>query len=262
MINAGTAIASRDGRRREVMRDWAPSPAHLLSEGGGPLLVSIIGPPGAGKSTVVAALSEAGAVPVFRLRESIRARPQLLAGLAPTSDPLGWVRPEAVRRVAHAVFVDDRFGFGASTALLDNFPSTADQLEMLADITASTGARLAVLELRADTRTVMARVSARQVCPSCGPDPHAPAIPAADDPHRCGSCAAPLVRRDTDAPRLHALRLARYAANRPEITGCAADRGIPHLTVNADATTPEVRRAARRALHRLTAPARQQGSRS
>lgn len=235
--------------------------ADLVREPAGSLLVAVIGPPGAGKSTVVAALAGAGSVPVFRLRETIRARPELLAGLAPTPDPLGWVDPEAVGRVVQAVFVEGRFGFGASTVLLDNFPGTAGQLELLTEVAACTGARLALLELRAHTRTVMARVAERRVCPSCGRDPHAPAVPAAGDPEQCGSCAAPLVRRDTDVPRLHGLRLARYTENRPEITECAAERGIPHRIVNADASMPEVRRAARHALHRLTEPARYRGSR-
>lgn len=233
-----------------------------LASRGSTALVAVIGPPGAGKSTIVAALAGVGGVPVFRLREAIRARPTLLAGLAPTTDPLGWVSLEAVRRVVHTVFIEDRFGLGASTVLLDNFPGTAAQLDLLAEFTARTGARLALLELEAQARTVVARVADRRVCPSCGPDPHAPAIPAADDPERCGSCTGRLARRETDPPRLHGLRLARYTANRPEIAECAAALGIVNLTVNADASTPEVRRMARHALDTVTDPARYQGSRS
>ena len=89
------------------------------------------------------------------------------------------------------------------------------------------------------------------MCLVCGPDPHAPAVAAGDAPERCGSCRAVLARRDTDLPRLHALRLARYAANRPEIVHDAAERGIPHLVVNADATVSEVCRAAHHAVSRL-----------
>ncbi len=60
-----------------------------------------------------------------------------------------------------------------------------------------------------------------------------------------------LTCRDTDLPGLHALRLARYAANRPAIANGAAERGIEHLVVNADGSVSEVFRAAQRAVYRL-----------
>jgi len=227
----------------------------------GPVLVAVVGPPGAGKSTVVAALANGRDVPVFRLRETIRARPELLADLGPSTDPLGWVSLEAVRRVLHATFVKDGFGLGCSVVLLDNFPGIAGQLELLAEIATATAARVALLELHADAGTVITRVAQRRVCLTCGSDSHAPAVAAADDPQRCGSCRTVLARRDTDVARLHGLRLARYAANQPEIAERAAERGIPHLSVNADAAMSEVCRAARHALHRLTDPAAHSRSR-
>ena len=225
------------------------------------VLVAVIGPPGAGKSTVVAALANTDGMPVFRLRETIRGRPGLLAGLGPSMDPLGWVSLEAVRRALHARFVQGRFTFGASTVLLDNFPGTAGQLDLLAETAEAAAARLALLELRVDTATIVGRVAQRRVCLACSPDPHAPAARAADDARRCGSCRTVLARRDTDVPRLHELRLARYAANQPEIAERAAERGLAHLSVNADATMSEVCQAAHRAVQRLTELAKQPGSR-
>ncbi|MGN9912670.1 AAA family ATPase [Phytohabitans sp. LJ34] len=226
------------------------------------VLVAVIGPPGVGKSTVVAALASAEGMPVFRLRETIRARPELLAGLGPSTDPLGWVSLEAVRWVLDATFVRGRFTFGAATVLLDNFPGTAGQLDLLAQTAQAAAARVALLELRADMATIVGRVEQRRVCLVCGPDPHAPAVAAADDARRCGSCRMVLARRDTDVPRLHGLRLARYAANQPEIAELAAECGIAHLSVNADATMSEVCQAAHHAVHRLTALAKHEGSRS
>jgi len=225
------------------------------------LLAAVIGPPGAGKSTLVADLARIAGVPVFRLRQQVRARPELLAGLAPKPDPLGWISLEAVRRVLHAVFVNGRFAFGSRVVLLDNFPGTAAQLELLAETASRTNARVALLQLHANTPTVVTRVAERRVCLACGPDQHSPAVHADHDPERCAFCGAALVRRETDAPRLHELRLARYLANLPEITECAAEQGIPHLTVDADADLTEVCRAARRALHHLLQSADPSGSR-
>jgi adenylate kinase family enzyme len=225
------------------------------------MLLAVVGPPGAGKSTVIAMLARAIAAPVFRLRETVRARPELLAGLAPSEDPLGWVSLEAVRRVLHTVFVEGRFAFAARVVLLDNFPGTASQLDLLAKVAAATVARTALLELRATPQTVVARVARRRVCLACGPDVHAPAVADPDDPSRCAACHGHLSQRDTDVPRLHGLRLARYTANQPAITEQAAERGIQHLIVDADRDLAEVCRTARHAVHHLIEPVNPQGSR-
>jgi adenylate kinase family enzyme len=247
-------LAEAVRQRADPIRPWRTALVGRASgvRIGGRVLVAVIGAPGAGKSTVVAALSSGRDVPVLRLRETIRCRPGLLTDLGPSTDPLGWVSEEAVRRVLHAAFVADGFGSGCSVVLLDNFPGTAGQLDLLAATAAATAARVALLELRADTGTVTTRVAARRVCAVCGPDPHAPAVPAADDRERCGSCRTILTRRDTDVPRRHTLRLARYAVNRPEIAKRAAEHATPHLCVNADAPMSEVCRQAHHALHRLT----------
>ena len=218
-----------------------------------PCLVAVIGPPGAGKSSVVAALREPGRHAVFRLRDAIRARPKLLTGLPVVPDPLGWVSIDAVRRVVDAVFVQDGIGSDVDVVLLDNFPGTADQLLLISNVAVHIGATLTVLELVASAGTVSDRVGSRRVCQGCGPDDHAPAVADPQDPGRCIVCQAPLKLRDTDAPHLHRLRLERFYANRQAIAAHAAERGIPHLTINADAPLPEVGQAARRAVARLTA---------
>jgi len=113
-------------------------------------LVAVLGPPGAGKTTVISALGQSRSLPVFRLREAVNAYSDLLADLAPSTDPLGWVGVQAVQRILRAAFIDGRFRIGVGPALLDNFPGTAHQLHRLADVAAVTGRRIAILELRAD----------------------------------------------------------------------------------------------------------------
>lgn len=218
-----------------------------------PMLVSVIGPPGAGKSTIVATLTTNGGMPVFRLRETVRQRPDLLAGFVPSTDSLGWISLEAVRRVLHAVLVEERLGFGSAVVLLDNFPGTVGQLDLLAEVATQLQASPALLELHAAVETVVTRVAQRRVCLACGPDAHAPAIPAPGDIERCSACGATLFRRDSDVPRLHGLRLARYSANLPEITETAVQRGIPHARIDADAGLVEVCASAHHALGQLTA---------
>lgn len=220
------------------------------------VLVAVVGPPGAGKSTIVRGLARTNGAPVFRLRETIRARPELLAGLAPSPDPLGWVSPEAVRRVLTATFLGSVYA-ADPVVLLDNFPGTAGQLNLLAGIAGQAGRRLALLELTATAATAVARVAERRVCAACGPDPHAPAEPATDDPEVCSSCRAALIRRTSDVPRLHGLRMARYLANRPEIAESAADHAIEHRTVSADDDLTAVRSSVNAVLSHLLTTATQ-----
>jgi adenylate kinase family enzyme len=227
--------------------------ARLTPQADGPVLVAVIGPPGAGKSTIVASLAKSGRTPVFRLREMICSNPELVAGFAPSPDPLGWVSRQAVRRVLNAAFVDGLFPVGDGPVLLDNFPGTAGQLELLAEIADAVGTRVALLELHARASTIIFRVAERRVCLGCGPDSHAPAVPCADDKEQCAACGTTLSRRSTDVPRMHGLRLARYSTNLLEITELAAERSVPHLAVDANLPMIDVCRAVHLAFGKLTA---------
>ncbi|GAA3772228.1 hypothetical protein GCM10022225_69480 [Plantactinospora mayteni] len=218
-------------------------------------MIAVIGPPGSGKTSVVTALAAHERVSVFRLREAIRCCPDLLADLPPSTDPLGWISDEAVVEVLRGMFLEHRFPTGGEPILLDNFPGTASQLRHLASIATSLGRRLNILELRANAPTLAARVAARRVCRSCGPDRHAPARPAASDPARCALCGGVLKRRDTDNPHIHALRLARYLCNRPKIAAAAARLHIPHLVLPAGHSAPMASRLARCLVAVLTDPA-------
>lgn len=217
---------------------------------GNAAFVALIGPPGAGKTTVARALSRRHKVAVFRLREAVRAYSNLLADLPASDDPLGWLDMEAVRRTLHAAFVKGRFTF-EDVVLLDNFPGTAAQLRLLAEVSALVGGRLTLLELRARHDTVRKRVAERRTCPCCGPDPHAPATVSTADPARCGVCGAVLDQRESDHPARHRLRRSRYLENLPEITAVATELGVAHVSISADGPAAEVSRNADEALSAL-----------
>lgn len=219
-------------------------------------LVAVIGPPGAGKTTVVTALAQLRGLPVFRLREALIAYSDLRANLAPSTDPLGWVGVEAVHRILRAAFIDNRIGAGIGPVLLDNFPGTAHQLYQLAEVAAAIGRSMALLELRANGSTVAVRVATRRICPGCSSDRHAPASVSVADPVRCARCGAQLVRRDSDTPTRYALRLARYRVNVAEIIEQAGCLQIPHLAVVADHPPDVVHRLAQEVFMRLTNPTR------
>lgn len=232
------------------MRPLVSESSLALSEMRG-VMVAVIGPPGAGKSTVVSALARFEGAAVFRLREAVRTYADVASGVMPTTDPLGWVDLETVRRVLEVAFVVGRFPTGGGPVLLDNFPGTAAQLDVLIEVAATADRRVAAIELRADSAVVTARTAIRQVCPQCGPDRHYPAVAAVGEPHRCAGCGARLVRRDSDTPQRHALRLARYRSNAAEIVVQACRRQVPHVAIDAGRAPLLVRRSAQFALDRL-----------
>jgi adenylate kinase family enzyme len=215
-------------------------------------MVAVIGPPGAGKSTVVSALASVEGTVVFRLREAVRAYADVVGAVASGADPLGWIDLGAVRRVLDEAFVAGRFPTGGGPVLLDNFPGTAAQLDLLIEVAAASGRRVALMELSAGSAVVTARTALRRVCPECGPDVHHPAVAAVGEPHRCAGCGAGLVRRDTDTPARHGLRLARYRDNAAEIVVQARRRQIPHVAIDADPMPVLVRHSAQCAVHWLS----------
>lgn len=223
--------------------------------GAGSSLVAVIGPPGAGKTTVVTALAQSKGLPVFRLREAVIAYSDLLVNLPPSTDPLGWIGVQAVRRILRAAFLDGSIDAGVDAVLLDNFPGTAQQLYQLVEVAAIAGRHISILELRAEGSTVAVRVATRRICPVCSSDRHAPASVSVANPACCARCGALLARRDSDTPTRHALRLTRYRANVTEIIEYAEHLQIPHLAILADHPPHVVHRVTQQAFTRLTNPA-------
>src|SRR5436309_121127 len=131
-----------------------PPPSVSEAERNDELMVAVVGPPGVGKTTIVTVLAEAEGLTVFRLREAVRVHADVLADLPPSTDPLGWVGIGAVRRVLDRTFAAGPLQTGRGVVLLDNFPGTGAQLDLLVDVAEATGRRVALLELRAGAATV------------------------------------------------------------------------------------------------------------
>ena len=123
----------------------------------------LVGPPGAGKGTQAARLSEALGVPAISTGDIFRANVKEQTELGKRAqrymDAGEYVPDEVTNEMVRARLAEDD---AADGFLLDGYPRTADQVTELDGMLAEAGATLdAVVELTADTDEVVARLLQR-----------------------------------------------------------------------------------------------------
>ncbi|NKY32988.1 hypothetical protein HGA13_07860 [Nocardia speluncae] len=204
------------------------------------IVVPILGPPAAGKTTLTLALETDLRRRIFRLREHVPA--DALAAAASAASRVGWIDDSIVRPAVHnyleQVCADDL----VDTVLLDNFPGTAEQVSMLIDSVGAVAPQCVVepLELAVDERTRRSRAKNRRVCYHCEKDPIAdprlPATAAAQSAWTCGRCGGQLHPRRGDAPSLFAARSRRHQSATDAIRAAFISAGYPVTTLDANPT--------------------------
>jgi adenylate kinase len=204
------------------------------------LVVSIFGPPAAGKTTLTMTLGNQPGRRVFRLREHV---PQpTLAATATTADRLGWIDDFIVAAALYdyleAVADDDQ----ADTVLLDNFPGSAEQVDrLLVTLRAlAPSSHIEPVELLAEPAVLKQRARTRRVCHRCEHDPicdpRMPAVPSPADPWLCAHCGNHLHPRRGDSPRLLKARTARYAQTSAGIRDAFTHAGVPITQLDSNDT--------------------------
>jgi adenylate kinase len=196
----------------------------------------LVGPPGAGKGTQAQFVSAHLSVPkistgdIFRANVSegtplgLEAKKYMDAGdLVPDNVTIDMVRD----RLAED---DTTPGF-----LLDGFPRTVPQAEVLDSILFDLGAKLdVVLELVVDDDEVVRRLSGRRTCRSCNHIWHVDFDPPKES-GVCDHCGGELYQRDDDKPETIQNRLDVYNSQTAPLVSFYAERGI---LVGIDATGP------------------------
>lgn len=196
----------------------------------------LVGPPGAGKGTQAQFIASHLGVPkistgdIFRANVSqgtplgLEAKKYMDAGdLVPDEVTIDMVR----NRLAED---DASKGF-----LLDGFPRTVPQAEVLDEILTGLGTRLdVVLELVVDDDEVVRRLSGRRTCRACNHVWHVDFDPPSRE-GSCDECGGELFQRDDDKPETIQNRLDVYAASTAPLVAFYAEHGI---LVGIDATGP------------------------
>jgi len=210
--------------------------------------VILFGPPGAGKGTQASAISTLLSIPhistgdIFRrhLKEGTE-----LGQLARTYIDQGQLVPDQVvcDIVASRLIEDDAHG----GALLDGFPRTVPQAEMLYGWLASQGRQVgAVINLAVPDGLLIARLSGRRTCLNCGASYHTEHNPP-DEGGLCSRCGSEVVQRKDDHEETIRARLETYQRDTAPVLEWVSPRSTVH-TIDGAQSIGEIQDAIRDAL--------------
>ena len=191
--------------------------------------IVLFGPPGSGKGTQAQYIVEKYNIPQIStgdmLRAAVKACSQIGVIAKSIMDSGGLVSDDIVLElVKERVSLPDCInGF-----ILDGFPRTIPQADSLIDLLNTLGKKINfVISLEVDDKELIARLSGRRTCPSCGKGFHI----IFSKPERegiCDSCGTLLVQRDDDSEATVINRLKVYELQTSSLKSYFNDLGILH----------------------------------
>jgi adenylate kinase len=186
----------------------------------------LLGPPGAGKGTQAALLSNHFHVPHISTGDILRAETS-------RGTELGARAKECMDR---GELVPDELMLGiirerlkqpdaVSGFLLDGFPRSLAQARGLEEILAGNGIPLSVVSLEVPSEEVVRRLSGRRTCRSCGAMYHLDFEPSRTD-GVCDRCGAELYQRADDREDIIEARLEVYRKETEPLLSFYRERGL------------------------------------
>ncbi|MCD8054711.1 MAG: adenylate kinase [Lachnospiraceae bacterium] len=197
--------------------------------------IIMLGAPGAGKGTQAKMLSEKYGIPHIStgdiFRGNIKAGTELGRKAKEYMDAGGLVPDELT-----VDLMMDRIGQPDCEKgyILDGFPRTMNQARKLSEALAETGDIDVAVNVDVPDEAIVARMSGRRVCPSCGASYHVVNIPT-KKPGICDRCGAAVIQRDDDQAETVQKRLAVYHEQTQPLIDYYREKG---REVDIDGTQP------------------------
>lgn len=187
----------------------------------------LLGPPGAGKGTQAARLTEQHDVPHISTGDILRANVKQGTALGQEAKRFmdaGDLVPDQLI----LDMVDDRLAQPDASGgfLFDGFPRTVPQAEALQRLLEERATPLdVVLELVIDHEEVVRRLTGRRTCAGCGRIFHVEFDPPATE-GRCDACDGELTQRDDDTEAVVRNRLEVYREQTEPLVAFYRERGV------------------------------------
>jgi adenylate kinase len=206
---------------------------------GAPRAIILFGPPGSGKGTQAKLLKENLAVPHISTGDMLRDRIVTGDRLGREVESLmhsGQLVPDAaVNRL-----VEDRISRAdcALGFILDGYPRTIPQAQVLEAQLQERGFQPVVIHLKVDYTMIIARIAGRRQCPVCGTLYNLTSNPP-KQPELCDLDGARLAVRDDDRELVVRQRLEAYDRQTKPLLEYFAASGKPFHEVDGNQGTPE-----------------------
>lgn len=197
-----------------------------------------LGPPGVGKGTQAKLLSEKYSIPQIStgevLRQAVEEESELGLKAKEYMDKGELVPDDVVIGIVKNKIADLSKGF-----ILDGFPRTIAQAKALDEMLDSLDYSLdAVIQIVAEDKTLIERLSGRRTCKECGANYHIKTKPP-EEPGVCDECGGELIIRDDDKPEAIKNRLEVYQEKTAPLVSYYEDKGIL-IKINGEGSIEEI----------------------
>jgi adenylate kinase len=189
--------------------------------------IVMLGAPGAGKGTQAQMIAEKFGLPHISTGDIFRANIKNgteLGKKAKAFMDAGQLVPDelTVELLLDRVKADDC----TKGYILDGFPRTIPQAQVLTDTLAKTGEQIDyAIDVDVPDSNIVARMSGRRSCPKCGASYHISFIPPKKE-GICDNCGGKLIQRQDDTPETVHKRLEVYHRETKPLVGYYAERGL------------------------------------